>query len=225
MGFSLKKTIDKAKGYLFGSEGPSNAYAPPDLSYLRTALTPPDYSRLLNPSQYFGEYVNKINAPSSVDAVRTEMNQEGLRNTLQGIEDDTRKGYGSRAVMDFQRGLLDPGAGASSDIAAIGQANVANAGARRSADARLSYGLADLERLGAREQEMRDAYGLQYSTQNQNLQDYYSLLSGDLDRQNQRDIAYATGQAGLYNAGQQNRTAGRKEGLWDRINLSFGGGK
>ena len=72
-------SLGMAKDLLVGKEGPANAYAPPDLSYLRTPQTPPDYSRLLNPSSYWTDYVNTINAPSSVDAVRAGMNTEALK--------------------------------------------------------------------------------------------------------------------------------------------------
>jgi hypothetical protein len=276
MGLSLKKIIGGADKLLFGSKGPSNPYQPANIDFLRTPVNAgpaPSFDFLRAPApdlagQFrgmgdtyapgaatragaFGDWSGSINAPSSVDQVRSELNNGQLASLLEGIDSDTNKAMGRGVGGYFRRGLIQPGVGVSSDIAATGLASIANAGAKRAADARMSYGLADIERLAGREKAARDAYGTRYTTEagiganqgsqqaqilasllgqtatmgNQKELSYADILAGNFnaaaDRQNSRDLAFATGSSNLYNEGA-NRRETRRQGLWDRTSIGIG---
>lgn len=167
---------------LFGG-GSKSTYTPPNIDFLRKPSERVNYDFLRNPVQgadkNFQAYADVIGAPSSVDQVREGMNQEQLDSMVGDIFRDTRGKFGKDLMASFGRGLFDPSGGASSDIAANNSAQIAASGARTAADARLKYGLADLERQAAKEEALRGAYGDRYKLETQ---------TG-----NQRDLAYAGG--------------------------------
>ncbi len=134
----------------------------------------------------FQSYINSINAPSSVDAVRSEVNSGALNNTLSDIERDTRQRFGSSIMDSYMKGLV--GGGSNSDIAGNALAQVASGGGRAASDAYTKMYLADLDRLGAREEAARGAYG----------QRYLASESGDLARE-QTAANLAQGAAQGYN--------------------------
>lgn len=222
MGFSLGKTLNKAKGLLFGSEGPSNAYAAPDLSYLRNPGTQFDFLKNRvngTSSPYFNQYVNAVNAPSSVDQVYGELSNNYVNSLLRGVNQDTNTAMGTGTGGYLRRGLISPqSGGVSSDIASSGLASIASRGAQRAGDIRLQYGLADLDRLKQRENALQNAYATQYGTETSLAQNYANLL-------NSRDLGYAGQLSGLYTSGQSANVAGRQPGLWDRTNINLGFGK
>jgi hypothetical protein len=251
MGISLK-------GLIGGSKGPSNPFSAPDLRYL---LNPTAFSYLKDQSvdptggfknyydfyrppvdkeeAYFGDALGAYNAPSSVDAVRSEVNNARTQGLIDQINRDTNQGVAQAARGYYDRGLIQPGAGVSSDIAAIGLQNAANEGARRAADVRSTANLADVERLAQRESDLRNLYSSRYGagvnadTQGRalaaqaaagNQGNYLDLLklgtqltnqnrNSYADILNNRDLAYATGQAGLYNAAAQRELQGTQPGF------------
>lgn len=182
MGFGLGRTLKKAGGFasglLFGSGGkPTNPYVAPNVDFLRDPAPKGDYQFLTKgfrgqdsfyqpPTERSGgafqSYIGAINAPSSVDQVRSGMNTEQMNLLLDQIGRDTTQKYGSELSKRFGMGDFAAGIGPTSDIAGNSLAQVAAEGARTAAGARLNYGLADLERLGAREADARGAYGQQY---------------------------------------------------------------
>jgi hypothetical protein len=200
-----------AKNFLLGTGKETNPYNAPNIDFLRDPTTPVDYSGLKNPvssdfgapaKSYFNSYIGAINAPSSVDAVRSGMNTEQMNNLISGVQRDTKQKFGSELSDYFGRGLIEPGVGASSDIASNGLAQTAAEGARTAADVRLQYGLSDLERQAQREAEARNAYGMQYQyaigadTQargltNQDLLAYYTGMGSNAEAENQRRIQLA----------------------------------
>lgn len=216
-----------------GSGGPDNPFAQPDPYMLMNPVNAgpaPSYDFLrTGPGDYFNELTRMIGAPSSVDAVRGEVENERVGQLLQGIESDTNKGLGKGVGSFYRRGLINPNmGGVSSDIASTGLASIVNEGQKRSADVRTNAFLAELERLGGREKAMRDAYGTQYQMANQRELALADILSGNYNqaanRQNQRDIAAVTGQAGLYNAGAERKEAGKKPRYLESFMGNFAGG-
>lgn len=197
-----------------GSNGPDNPYAPPDLSYLRNPGNEFDFLKNQvngQSSPYFTQLINSINAPSSVDAVRNGLDAQGLANLNAQTDTATNQALGSGAGGYLRRGLISPqSGGVSSDIASAGLGNIAAQGATTKANNALTYSLADLDRLKARETAAQQAYGQQYQTESGLASNYANLL-------NSRDTAYATGSANLYDAGQKNQIAGYRPSYFDQI--------
>ncbi len=140
---------------LFGGKG-SGQMAPIDMSWLKH----PGSVIKQRGKGAWADYLANINAPSSVDAVRSGMNDQAQNMMIDQIGRDTRGGMASTVMDNYMRGMA--GGGASSDIAANALAQRAAEGDRSIAGTRLQYGLQDLNRLGAREDAARQAYGQRY---------------------------------------------------------------
>jgi hypothetical protein len=217
MGFSLKSVGQKLGGMLFGSSGKTGGM--PDIGYLRSGPNPYEFLMSSDPSKniserYFNDYTSNINAPSSVDAVRSGMNQEQLDLLLGNIQRDTNTKFGSDISSYFGRGLIDPGVGVSSDISGNALAQTAAEGARTAAGARLSYSLQDLERQAAREQELRDAYKARYGFGQQTGMAYANEAAD-------RDALYANLLSGNFNAAQARKNSTATPGMLDNFGQSF----
>lgn len=218
MGFSLKSVGKKLGGMLFGSGGSTGGT--PDVGFLRSGPNPYEFLMSSDPSKniserYFNDYTSNINAPSSVDAVRSGMNQEQLDLLLGNIQRDTNTKFGSDISSYFGRGLIDPGVGVSSDISGNALAQTAAEGARTAAGARLNYSLADLERQAVKEKALRDAYSTRYGYGQQNALAYANEASD-------RDALYAQLLSGNFNAAQQRKNATAKGGAIDAFFSNFG---
>lgn len=230
MGFSLKsitKPLEKVGKALFGGSTPNpNAYTAPNVDFLResapsvnydflrdyanqapqsltgNAKTYLDYLRPQTAGDAFTSYVDRINAPSSVDAVRGEINNQALQNTLGDIERATTQRFGSTLMEQYLRGLA--GGGAASDIAGNALAQVAAEGGRAASDAYTKLALGNLDVQKAREDAVRQAYGERYrgalSTDQQMAQlaagaagDYNQLASQGHNMKGNLLQAYASG--------------------------------
>jgi hypothetical protein len=218
MGFSLKSVGKKLGGMLFGSNGSTGGT--PDIGYLRSGPNPYEFLMSSDPSKniserYFNDYTANINAPSSVDAVRSGMNQEQLDLMLGNIQRDTNTKFGSDISNYFGRGLIDPGVGVSSDISGNALAQTAAEGARTAAGARLSYSLQDLERQAAKEKALRDAYQQRYGYGQANALAYANETAD-------RDELYAKLLSGNFNDAQTRKNATAKGGAIDAFFSNFG---
>ena len=109
---------------------------------------------------YFDQYIQNINAPSSVDEVRREVEGQRYQDTLRDIGRATDIGMGRGVKGYLGRGLA--GDGADSDITRIGLAQIAGQGQEAGARATLDYRGKELDRVGAREEAARGAYGERY---------------------------------------------------------------
>ncbi len=180
MALSLRNVGKTVRDSVFGGKGSQATYTPPNVDFLRTGAPTVNYDFLRTPTDLTGsykgqgdfttaapergegafqDYLGAIKAPSSVDAVRTELGRDALESTIGQIEQDTKERFGKDLSSYFGRGLIDPGRGAGSDIASVGLAQVAASGAQTAADARTRLALGDIERLGAREEAERGAFG------------------------------------------------------------------
>lgn len=186
---SVGGVVNKLSGALFGGSKQLQSYNAPNLDFLKKPAGQVDYSFLLNAANQSGnlashgvtaydflkptadtstgawqDWIKTIGAPSSVDEVWSQINNEKLQSTLGDIERDTRGKYGTEIMSSFGRGIFDPSKGADSDIARVGMAQVAASGARTSADARLKAYEDELARLTGKEQAVQGAYGQRYTT-------------------------------------------------------------
>lgn len=175
MGFSLKSvgqmfTGTGAKG------GPPNPFS---LSYK-------DLDFLKDPANaQFGDWINNINAPSSVDAVRGEVDSSRLQSLMQGIDQDTERSVGGIKLDAQERGI--GGAGQASDVEFNALGTARNGGVRAKSDARLAGMMGELDRLKAKEAAASGAYGTRYGAgvqgQNSLAQLMASLYSGGASRE------------------------------------------
>lgn len=109
----------------------------------------------------FNDLMGNINAPSSVDAVNGELDNDRLKQLMEGIDIDTRNTVGSLKSDFADRGLGGPGMISDMEGNALAQAyGDAN---RTRAGARTELAQKELERLKAREDAARTAYGSRYS--------------------------------------------------------------
>jgi hypothetical protein len=217
--------LSNAGRALFGG-GSSTTYKPPNLDFLRDAAPAVNYDFLREATDRagglagggtFSDYINSIQAPSSVDQVRSEVDQTGLNNTLNDIERDTRQRFGQGIMEQYLKGLT--GDGSSSDIAGNALAQIASSGGRAASDAYTKMYMANLDRLSARDQAARDAYGQRYQMGEQEagnlLSQYAQGLTGNADREMQRRLGLAgnltTG------AGQQAQATQRNPGILRNI--------
>lgn len=220
----LFKKVGKA---LFGSGGSTGGM--PNIDFLRQPAATTDYSYLINPNDKrnaavnagFADWTKTIGAPSSVDEVRAGMNQEQLDQILGGIQRDTASKFGTQLMDQFGRGLIEPGVGASSDIASNALAQTAAEGARTAAGVRLDYGLADLERQAAREAALRDAYGTRYGNYNAALGAYTQGMGANTAAQNDRDALYANLLSGNFNAAQDRKNKTKTKGFFGNFLDSY----
>lgn len=186
-----------------GSDGPDNPFGVPDLSYLREPIKYENFVGDVNRTiSGLG-----LDVPSSVDQVKSQTEQEYLNTLLRGIGRDTDSAVGKAKGSFYSRGLFEPGAGVSSDIASVGLGQVLGQGQEKSEDARLKYALSDLDRLAAREDYSRRLKG--------------SLVSGSADRQSGRDTAYAGNISGLYSAAEERKQKGKKGSYLDSFLRNF----
>lgn len=206
----LNKTIGGVGGFLFGKQGPENPFAPPDLTQL---LGLDVKNRGTGSEMAFKDLLGGINAPSSVDAVRGEVEDEQMKALLLGADEDIAAARGSTKMDFLDRGLGGPGQ--ISDIEANALATLQGKGLRAKGDIRSGYALKKLDRLAERESAVRDAYKTRYNTQT-------DLEESNMDRELRRLLGIAEVQSGLYNQGADRKIAGRKDGLLDRIGLNIG---
>lgn len=159
----------------------------------------------------FQDYISKINAPSSVDQVRSGIDSDVMKRLLEGVDQDVKGAAGS-LKMDFQdRGLGGPGMASDIEVSDLG--GVYSEGAKLKGDIRSQYALAELERQKAQEQAVREAYGQRYGADvgydtqatdiasrgamsdaqfyNDLLKSQAELGEGEAGRRNARDLAYA----------------------------------
>lgn len=152
----------------------------------------------------FDSLISSIDAPSSVDDVRGELDNERLGNLLTGIDIDTKGTLGGLKADYADRGLGGPGM--ISDIEANALAQARGDSDRRKSDARLSLATAELDRLKAREDARRAAYASRYQTEaasdtqdantkNSMLSSWASLLDSrqkaEASNKLSRDVGYA----------------------------------
>lgn len=234
MGMFNKGFLGNLNTRLFGGKKDYNPYQAPNIDFLREAAPSVNYDFLRKPTnltkkyqdftntapkvgeQRFQDFIGSINAPSSVDAVRGELNNERLNSTVDSIYRDTRDKFGKDLMSSFGRGIFDPSTGADSDIARNSVAQIAASGARTVADARTTMGLGEIERLAEREAAGRDAYGARYEAgvgEDSQANDLWAGLigkEGDIDLN--RDTAYAQGITG-----NADREAARRKALADAL--------
>lgn len=96
-----------------------------------------------------------INAPSSVDEASRSLEQDYLKQALEGIDRDTYQSLGAARTDAGDMGLL--GAGGTSSIAENALAQVRGQGLRAKAGARTTLGLSELERQKERERATRES--------------------------------------------------------------------
>ncbi len=194
MGFSLKKTLfgEGAKG------GPANPFS---LKYK-------DLDFLKDPGKIqFDDWIQNLNAPSSVDEVRRGVESEGLAQLMAGIDQDTARSVGNIKLDAQERGLGGPGV--ASDIEFSSLATAEGLGGETKANARLQGMMAELDRLKQRESAVSGAYGTRYGAGVQGQSTLAQLM------------------AQLYSGGAQRELAGRtaaKSGLFENM-LNTAGNK
>lgn len=152
----------------------------------------------------FEDYIGKINAPSSVEDVQKQVESEQMAQLLSGIDEDTKQSVGS-LKMDFaDRGLGGPGQ--ISDIESVGLGRTYADSLREKGKVRSDYAGKELERVKAREDAVRQAYGGRYAagvgfdTQAADIaskgamsdsQIFNDLLKTETDMGQKGDLAYA----------------------------------
>ena len=184
---------------LGAEEGPANPYAAPDLSYLRSPVFYEEFTPdVLRTISALG-----LNQPSSVDAVTSRMEKEYRDTLLRDIDRDTGQNVAQGMSDYYSRGLFEPGAGVSSDIASIGLGQIRGQGQERATDARLKYSLADLGRLREQEDYINQLKG--------------NLVSGAAGRKDRRDLGYAQTYADLYSSAEDRKQRGKKSGYLEDI--------
>ena len=110
----------------------------------------------------FGEWMNKLGAPSSVDQVRSEIDGQKMQALLEQIDQDSKTSAGQvrTAALDSGWG----GAGMGSDIESVGLGRVAGDAMKAKEEARLGYATSELDRQAAKEKALAEAMGLRYTT-------------------------------------------------------------
>lgn len=172
MSFSLKKMIVGA-----GAQGgPQNPFSLKykDLDFLKDPA-----------SAQFGDWIKNINAPSSVDAVHGELDNERLQQLMGGIDEDTERAVGGIKMDALDRGI--GGAGQASDVEFSSLGTARGAGVKAKGDVRLSAMMAELDRLKNKENAAMGAYGTRYGAgvqgQNSLAQLMASLYQGGATRE------------------------------------------
>ncbi len=204
------------------SAGTPNPYGPVDLSFLNDTskldflkdpntfkVDPSKYSFLTNPSSTFAstykgpnygrsdsiynDLLGVVNAPSSVDQVRSGIDSETMKNLLSGIDQDTAKSVGSLKSDFLDRGLSGPGM--ASDIEGNALAEAYGLGDKNKSTARLDYAGKELDRLKAAEDARRAAATARYETAGaQDTQENQTRAAGaqaDVAGRQARDLSYA----------------------------------
>lgn len=234
MGGFLGDGGGNAVGGLIGSKGGTH-YSMPDLSGLHKA---PAYTYYGVLSDYgsksdnsFDRYAKAIGAPSSVDDVRRSVYDDEFKNTMGDIERTTRGRMGDDMMKSFSRGLYDPQAGADSDIARIGQAQVAAEGGRTAANAYTALAGQNLDLQKAKEQALWDALGKGYAgdlaTDSQNRALRVQIEQANADAENRRRQALvnaAMGAASEYTRTYREPTPGAMEKGMSKFTEGLSGG-
>jgi hypothetical protein len=141
------------------SPGPSNRYTsnlPSSMKSFASSYVKPTGSS----DSLFQELLGQINAPSSSDDVRREVEGDRMRQLLEGTDIDTRNSIGSLKSDFADRGLSAPGV--ISDIEGSALAQAYGDADRTKAATRSEYALKELDRMKAKEDAVREAYGARY---------------------------------------------------------------
>lgn len=170
-GSGVDAQIQKLLGNILGGEGPG---AGQDYSYLLqpqeatapgipgAAPSPAISGGGGTPEMLFQDYLKQIGAPSTVEQVQQQIENQQLQQILGDIERQTAQDVAT-AKSDFgERGLLGPGR--TSDIAENALAQIKATGGRTGAQARTQLLLSQLGRQAEKEKTMREAYGKRYET-------------------------------------------------------------
>lgn len=224
---------------LGSKEGPKNPFAAPDASaltdtskydFLKGDTWKTDTTKTDNSFSSWLSSISGVGSPSSVDAVRSEINSEAMTNLLNEIDKSTNQAVGS-TKMDFEeRGLGGPGMISSMEAVGLGQAR--GAGEQAKATARTNLAMSELDRMATKEKAVNDminaALGTQYATGAQRdltemgIKNQRELSLADILSGNARTL-YG-GQANLYNSGAQRELAGAKPGIFDTLFPAVAGG-
>ena len=225
----MANLLKSASNLLFGSN-PSgkNPYQQPNLDFLKQPAATTDYSFLTNPdysktpglntaTSAYDTYIKDLQAPSSTDQVRQDVNNQTLQNTLADITRTTRGNLGTDLMSSFSKGLYDPQSGADSDIARIGQAQVAAEGGRTAANAYTTLAGQNLDLEKQRETALATALGSQASSaaskDQVDAQLYAQGLSNNTDAENKRRIALANALTGVASASADSANKSATPGL------------
>ncbi len=143
----------------------------------------------------FGDYMGAINAPSSVDDVMGQIDDDAMAQLLAGIDEDTGMAA-SDLTMDFaDRGVAGPGQ--LSDAEASGLGRLAGQGVKAKAGARTDFARAKLGRLADREKAAIGAYGQRYATESDEASRIMSMLFGAGESEADRALQTELGLAGF----------------------------
>lgn len=225
----MANLLKSAGNLLFGSN-PSgkNPYVSPNLDFLKQPAATTDYSFLTNPdatkdpglntsTAAYQNYIGQLQAPSSVDQVQKDVNNQQLQNTLSDITRTTNQNLGTNLINSFSRGLYDPASGADSDITRIGLAQTAAAGGQQAANAYTTLADQNLTLEKQREQALTTALGQGYNnafTADQNNTALYaSGMSGNTDAENKRRIALANAMIGVASSSADSANKSATPGL------------
>lgn len=146
---------------LFKSMAPSSAPAGKPLNYnLPGAFTDMSKASPALGDQYFQDYMGKIGAPSSVDAVQKGLDTQGVQQLMAEIDRMTRGSLASTKLDALDKGV--GGVGGMGDVEANALAQVRTGGERNKSAAMLQAYQAELTRQKAREDAVNSAYGKRY---------------------------------------------------------------
>ena len=193
----------------------------------------------------FSDFLGKLEGPSSVDAMRSEIEGQKMQALLEQIDLDTAGAAGKvrTAALDSGWG----GAGMGSDIESVGLGRAYGEGARAQAEARTNYATSELDRQAQREKALAEAMGLRYTTTaagdtqdksiaasmaSSDASSLNSLLSTEASLGNDRDLSLADILSGnarisaatlanLFNSGAEREIAGRKPGTTGLFSTFF----
>lgn len=184
-GGSSPSTPGGGVGYQFQNFTPGAGYRTrgyaPGAGYQTKDFNPADFGTATQSA--FDQYTKALQAPSSVDQVRSQMNNQQLDLLKNAINIDANQRSGQLSSDMAKRGLEGPGV--SSDIASIGQAQIASDANKNVANATLGYSLQDLQRQADREAALRSAYGQQYQGVTSAFDQGQNLLAQNLSQKNQ----------------------------------------
>lgn len=114
------------------------------------------------PNKQFQDYLSSINAPSSVDVVRKEVESDALRQIYEDIDRELKQAIGTSRIDFMERGLAGPGQ--ISDIEQNALAQLKAGAIRSKAQAGTQIKLAEIERQKEKEKAVTEAYGKQYES-------------------------------------------------------------
>lgn len=192
--------------FLFG--GQQSTYTPPDLSFLRQPAPVVNYDFLrqasngaLSPDDY-ASLQKTIGAPTAVDAVQDQVNNQSLQDTLGNINRDTQQKFGSSIMDSYLKGLV--GGGSSSDIAGNALGQIAAEGGRTASNAYTTLAGQNVARLQAKDAAVNNAYTADRSAGYNLLNSYAGGLNNNANLTQGREVALANALAGVASAQAQN---------------------